>query len=173
MESHRKRLAIDRGNFEQEILAAYEGELLGGAFFSEMSRHYRTDLYAKRAFLILSEVERVTGHLMRDLLTQHAVPINSPGESATKGVAVAEAFKSLAWDALIEQMGRRITPALAGFEALLAHAPRSASHFIELLLEHERALDAFVQFGTRRTNGALRPCLSYLRRVRALNPQAY
>jgi hypothetical protein len=154
------------GIYEQQILAAHEGEVLGHSFFLEMSYQHRSDPYARRAFLLLAEVERGTRLLMRGLLAKHRVECPAPAASIARGRAVAQSLKGLEWDALIAEMARRIAPAVARFESLLSSAPVGDHEFIGLLVEHERALEAFVQYQPQRSNEALRPSVRYLRRLR-------
>ncbi|MFL9863485.1 hypothetical protein PQR67_04800 [Paraburkholderia fungorum] len=154
------------GTYEQEILAAHEGEVLGHRFFLEMSRHYAEDVYGRRAFLLLTEVERETGLLMRGLLARHHIECPPPAASIARGLALAQSFKALAWDTLIVEMARRIAPAVVRFESLLHKAPAADLEVIALLVEHERALEAFVCSKPHRSNDALRPGVRYLRRLR-------
>lgn len=153
--------------YRNELLAAHEGEVSGRSFFSEMAGYYRHDSYARRAFSILSEVEYATGQLMRDLLVKHRVACPDRQAAEVKGLVIAAMLRPLDWNALLDAMGRRITPALHRFEALRSIAPADDRASIELLLEHEQALYAFVQHDVSRTNDALRPSLRYLRRLRS------
>ncbi|WP_193101376.1 hypothetical protein [Burkholderia sp. Z1] len=153
--------------YRNALLAAHEGEVSGRSFFSEMAGHYRNDSYARRAFSILSEVEHETGQLMLDLLVKHRVACSDRHAAEVKGLVVAWLLRPLGWHALLDAMGQRITPALHRFEALRGIAPADDRASIELLLEHERALYAFVQRDVSRTNDALRPSLRYLRRLRS------
>lgn len=155
--------------YEQEIVAAHEGEVLGHSFFLEMARHYRDDPYGRRAFMLLSEVERETGSLMGGLLARHHIECPPSAASAARGLAVAQSFKVFSWDRLIVEMMRRIAPAVVRFESLLQKAPVADLAVIELLVEHERALEAFVRCKARRSNDALRPSVKYLRRLREHN----
>lgn len=159
--------------YAREILDAYEGELLGFSFFQEMSRLLRHDVYARRAFSLLCEVERVTGRLMFDMLARHHIEPTEAKDVTAQGRKLAQLMEPLAWDRLIEEMEARISPAVTRFEKLLLDAPAADFGCIELLVEHEKALQVFVQCKPHRTNDALRPSVRYLRRVRQLNPAAF
>lgn len=163
---HREEIA---GIYRQEILAAHEGEVLGHSFFLEMSCCYQNDPYAKRAFLLLAEVERGTRALMRDLLARHQVECPAPAASAARGLAVAQSLSGVAWEMLIVEMAKRIAPAVVRFENLLSKAHVDDRAIVALLVEHERALESFVQCKSHRSNEALRPCVRYLRRLRQHN----
>jgi len=151
------------GTYESELLSAYEGEILGCVFFRAMGAHYRNDLYAKRAFSILAEVEYVTETLLHELLVHHHITPPSPSDAKVKGYAVAKSLCALDWLSLLEAMERRITPACHRYHALRRITPSGDEEPIALLLEHEQALESFVQHGVARRNQALRPCLRYLR----------
>jgi len=163
----------DADAYAREILDAYDGELLGFSFFQEMSRLLRRDVYARRAFSLLCEVERVTGRLMFDVLARHHIEPRKTKDVAAQGHKLAQTLKPLGWDRLIEEMEARISPAVTRFEKLLLDTPAADFRCIELLVEHEKALLAFVQCRPPRTNNALRPSVHYLRRVRQLNPAAF
>ncbi|MCX4156675.1 MULTISPECIES: hypothetical protein [Paraburkholderia] len=157
------------GSYHREILAAHEGEILGHSFFREMSCRYQADPYAKRTFMLLAEVERGTRVLMRDLLAKHHVACPAPDVSIARGLAVAQSLSGVAWDRLMVEMAKRISPAVVRFECLLSKAPVDDRVVIALLVEHERALDAFVRCKPHRSNEALRPCVKYLRRLKLHN----
>ncbi|WP_074295415.1 hypothetical protein [Paraburkholderia phenazinium] len=157
------------GIYKQEILQAYKGEVLGHSLFFKLSRHYRKDLYARRAFQLLTEVERETGSLLRELLVRHRIEHLAPTASTANELAVEQSLKHLTWDMLMLEMARRISPAVVRFEALLHDVPAADRERIELLVEHERALEAFVQWRPLRSNDALRPAVRYLRQVRQYN----
>jgi hypothetical protein len=160
------------GSYHREILAAYEGEILGYRFFREMSCRYQADPYAKRAFMLLAEVERGTRVLMRDLLAKHHVACPASDASIARGHAVAQSLNGVAWDMVMVEMAKRISPAVGRFESLLSKTPDDDRTVIALLVEHERALDAFVLCKPHRSNDALIPCVKYLRRLKEHNPAA-
>ncbi|SIO72053.1 hypothetical protein SAMN05444172_8433 [Burkholderia sp. GAS332] len=155
--------------YRQEIQQAFKGEVLGQRLFFELSRHYRKDSYARRAFQLLTEVERETGALLRELLVRHGIECLAPTASTANESAVEQGLKLRTWDMLMLEMSRRISPAVVRFEALLRDAPAADQECIELLVAHERVLEAFVQWRPLRSNDALRPALRYLRQVRYYN----
>ncbi|ASD79885.1 hypothetical protein CRM94_25805 [Burkholderia gladioli] len=157
--------------YEQELLGVYRGEVLGHRFFLEMAGHYRRDTYARRAFALLAVVEHETGLLLRGLLVRHRIECPLPIESSASGVAAAQAMTGLPWPLLMEAMAERICPAIVRFEALLGTAPAEDHELIELLVEHERALEAFVRCGRSRRNDALKASVRYLRRLKPTNSQ--
>lgn len=160
------------GAYEHELLGAYRGEVLGHRFFLEMVRYYRDDTYSRRAFSLLAMVERETGLLMHGLLARHRIECPLPIESSARGLAVAWTMEGLSWSFLMAAMAERISPAVVRFEALLGMAPAEDRELIELLVEHERALEAFVRCGRSRRNDALKASLRYLRRLKCTNTRS-
>jgi len=147
----------------QSVSDAYEGEITGQVFFSQMAAHHADDTYATRAFLLLNRLEQKTGEILAAVLMRHGEPVPQRDRAAAIGRSVAAAMSGLPWDELVAAMMKRIGPAVVRYDLLAFKAPQSDATEIRLLADHEHALEAFVTFRPARSYQALVPVIRCLR----------
>jgi hypothetical protein len=156
----REQSALD---YLQRVSEAYEGEITGQVFFSQMAAHHADDTYAERAFLLLMRLEQRTGEILAAVLIRHGVPVPQRDKAAGIGRSVADAMSGLPWDEVVVAMAKRIGPAVVSYDLLAFEAPHSDVVEIGLLVDHEHALEAFVTFKPTRSYQALAPVIQCLR----------
>lgn len=155
-----EQLVLD---YLQSVSDAYEGELTGQVFFSQMAAHHARDTYATRVFLCLNRLEQQTGEILATVLMRHGAPIPPRDKAVAIGRSVAATMSTLPWDDLLAAMMKRIGPAVVRYDLLAFEAPQSDAVETGLLADHERALEAFVTFQPARSYHALAPVIQCMR----------
>ena len=134
-------MASETKEYRDGILAAWQGELWGEAFFDRLAEAADdADRCAK--WQVLAELEQATGARLAPLVSDDAKARD--GERPTPDAA-ALAYARLPHADAMRQMMTILDPAIERFRRLLAIAPAADRETVQLLVDHEVALKAFAE----------------------------
>jgi hypothetical protein len=149
--------------YEQLLVDAYRGEVLGAALFSAMAAD-RND-GEREQLLALARVESRTAERLRTLIDADRI---DPGDDATAvdgGVEMAGATRGQDWSAFLSSLRDALPPFLANFERLQVIGAPDDPVLAELVA-HERAIDRFAELQIEgRSDEALAVLDAHLARV--------
>ena len=130
--------------YEDLLLEAYRGELLGDALFGAMANADSDD--AQRAKLqALQQVEARTASALRVLVEASAIDAGDEQAPRADGLRMAEGLGDQPWLAFLESLRSALPAYLANFERLRAIGEPDDPILAELVA-HERAIDRFAEF---------------------------
>ena len=156
--------------YHDEILAAYQGELIGERLYRELAM--RSEVGDQKAKLhAIADVERQTSRRLKPIAERLGIDVRE-----TQWMCIVERrlseLESLAWPEFIERAMRDWPPYIARFEALRQLAPAGDADSIQWLVQHEAALVAFAR--TERdamgSDASLRPLRTFLEEINASMP---
>jgi hypothetical protein len=145
-----------RPEHARRLIRAFEGEVFGESFFTEMARH-RTDQHEADVLITLATLERHMGFALAALLDDWDVEAPDPGQSRRRGVESAERLANQSWNEFLSEFATGTSRALAGYERLRAAAPEPDHPTLVLLSEHEIALRDFAEIAQQGTADPLAP----------------
>jgi hypothetical protein len=134
---------VDHDNYLDGIRSAWLGEQFGQAFFNAMA-NASDDEHMQATWKTLAQLEYVTGNRMATLIESH-------GEQATTDEIIDisdELIQQYTDVSHFESMSRMqdvIEEAIIRFDQLLAVAPENDVNAVRFLVEHELALQTFVE----------------------------
>jgi hypothetical protein len=134
---------MDHDNYLEGIRSAWLGEQFGQAFFNAMA-NASEDKHMQASWRTLAQLEYVTGNRMATLLESH-------DEQATTDEIIDisdELLQQYTGVSHFESMTRMqdvIEKAIIRFDHLLAVAPENDVDAVRFLVEHELALQTFVE----------------------------
>jgi hypothetical protein len=128
--------------YDELLLDAYRGEVLGAALFGEMATQRSGS--EREQLLALARVESRTAERLRTLIDEARI---DPGDDRTAvdgGVEMAGATRDQGWSAFLSTLREALPPFLANFERLRAIGTPDDPVLAELVA-HERAIDRFAE----------------------------
>ena len=128
--------------YEELLLEAYRGELLGKALFGAMA-DTETDDTQREKVRALEQVEARTAARLRTLVEASGIDDDEQGSQAD-GVQLAEAVRSQPWLTFLRDLRRALPAYLANFERLQSIGVPDDPILAELVA-HERAIDRFAE----------------------------
>ena len=128
--------------YEELLLEAYRGELLGKALFGAMA-DTETDDTQREKVRALEQVEARTAARLRTLVEASGIDDDDQGSQAD-GVQLAEAVRSQPWLTFLRDLRRALPAYLANFERLQSIGVPDDPILAELVA-HERAIDRFAE----------------------------
>ena len=153
--------------YRDGILSAWQGEQWGREFFKLLAA--ATDDADRRSkWQVLAELERATGDTLAPLVAGDAY-----AEKRADLDAAAAAYAALPHAEALQRMMTLVEPAIERFRALLDMAPEEHREAVQILFDHEVAIE---QFAKRELAGdtetSLDPVRAVITRVRASQPAA-
>ena len=133
-------MSTDSVDYQEGIRAAWLGEQVGKAFFEQLAD--ATDDAALRGkWEVLARLEDAVGKCLEPLVQtdEREVATNS------KLSAAAAAYAEMPYPAALQQMKDIVDPAIDRFKRLLEQAPVADREVVQILLDHEIALQIFVE----------------------------
>ncbi len=130
--------------YENRVLSAYEGEILGEEFFGVLAQKADSD-QSRVKLRNLATIERLVAEALLPVITRYKLQPNSRVLLAEKGRDESVEYAELAWTEFAVKLKRLLEPFVREFETLLVEAPVEDQPYIQLLLDHEIALFAFAQ----------------------------
>lgn len=130
--------------YENRVLSAYEGEILGEEFFSVLAQQADSD-QSRVKLRNLAAIERLVAEALLPVITRYNLQPNSKVLLAEKGRGETVEYAELSWTELAVKLKTLLEPFVREFETLLIEAPVEDRPYIQLLLDHEIALFAFAQ----------------------------
>jgi len=128
--------------YDDLLLDAYRGEVLGAALFGAMA-DAATDDRQREQLRALQQVEARTATRLRDLVD--AAGLDSVADGPTSdGLRMAEATGGGDWSAFLTTLRGALPPFLANFDRL-RELGSPDDPVLEDLVAHERAIDRFAE----------------------------
>ena len=148
--------------YRDGILSAWQGEQWGREFFELLAA--ATDNADRRAkWQVLAELERATGDTLAPLVAADA----SAEERPNLGAAAA-AYGALPYAEALQRMMTLVEPAIERFRELLHMAPEEHREAMQILLDHEVAIEQFAKRELAgETEASLHPVRDVIARARA------
>jgi hypothetical protein len=128
--------------YDELLLDAYRGEVLGSALFGAMADAAADD-QQREQLRALQRVEARTAARLRDLVDAAGLDAGSDGPT-TDGLRMAEGTRDADWSAFLTALRSALPPFLADFERLRAIGV-SDDPVLADLVAHERAIDRFAE----------------------------
>jgi hypothetical protein len=155
--------------YRDQLLAAYEGEVIGCTFFSELAKAAES-ADAKRKLHFLAGLETRTAALLAPLMERHNLTPRPMPDLVAEGVRDAGRYAGLSWPALNAKFAADFPPYVDEFVATEALAPSRDLPVCKLVTLHEIALVEFAReemAGTGFGMGHLQSYLSQLEMYQA------
>jgi len=130
------------GEYDDLLVEAYRGELLGEAFFAGLAEHC-DDASRRDKLLVLARVESHTASQLRPLVDAAGIDVGDPGVPARDGRELASASAAQAWPVLLEGLRSALPAFLDKFLRLQAIARDPKDRVLADLVAHEQAIDRF------------------------------
>jgi hypothetical protein len=142
------------------LLAAFEGERFGEAFFEAMAAA-ESDPDRKAKLLVLQEIEGRTARTLETFAREQGVPIGDGAESRRSGTELGAA--SLGWDEFTKALNDALPDFLASFVRCRELAPDPMDPALVTLVAHEQAIATFASLECAgRSDISLSPLQWYL-----------
>ena len=150
--------------YRDGILSAWQGEQWGREFFELLAA--ATDDADRRAkWEVLAELERATGDTLAPLVADDA---DASAEERPNLGAAAAAYGALPYAEALQQMMTLVEPAIERFRGLLGMAPEEHREAMQILLDHEVAIEQFAKRELAgETEASLDPAREVIARARA------
>lgn len=132
------------GDYSATLVAYYEEEVAGEAYFATLADSAGSDAAAE-ALRLLAAVERRTADLMAPLLARHGLAARDEAALLAWGVESAGPHLAMTWDALVERMATTYPDYMPMFAALEAMAPAADLPVLRKVTAHEAAAIAFAE----------------------------
>ncbi len=161
----------DRNSYLETLLLYYEEEVMGEAYFSELSRHF-DEAGAAEKLQLLADVERHAAQAVEPLVRRHKLKPRDARELADLGAADVRGHCKLSWQQFVTYMVERYPAYIDDFEGLERMAPSEDLPALKFLTEHEHAA---IDFANRELDGrpnSIAPLLAYLKDPGARPPSA-
>ncbi len=129
--------------YEELLLEAYRGELLGKALFGAMA-DTETDDTQREKVRALEQVEARTAARLRTLVEASGIDDGDEHGAQADGVQLAEAVRSQPWLTFLRDLRSALPAYLANFERLQSIGVPDDPILAELVA-HERAIDRFAE----------------------------
>ena len=125
--------------YRDGILSAWQGEQWGREFFKLLAA--ATDDADRRSkWQVLAELERATGDTLAPLVAGDAC-----AEKRADLDAAAAAYAALPHAEALQRMMTLVEPAIERFRALLDMAPEEHREAVQILFDHEVAIEQFAK----------------------------
>jgi hypothetical protein len=130
--------------YDELLLDAYRGEILGAAFFGALAAA-QPDAERREKLRTLETIEARTATSLRRLVNDAGLHAGDTGEPRRGGEELAAGIEPESWDDLMRGLLATLPDFLAKFERLRAAAPRPADPALAALVNHERAIERFAE----------------------------
>jgi hypothetical protein len=148
--------------YQDLLLAAYEGEVFGEAFFATMAGA-ESDPDRKAKLLVLQEIEGRTARTLEPFARESGVPIGDSAESRRTGEELGAGAAAAGWDAFAKGLNDALPDFLASFVRCRELAPDPMHPALATLVAHEQAIATFASLECAgRSDISLSPLQWYL-----------
>ncbi|MEM7001955.1 MAG: hypothetical protein AAF529_14295 [Pseudomonadota bacterium] len=134
---------MDRDNYLEGIRGAWLGELYGEAFFNAMAQR-SDDAQLRQKWLTLARLEQLTGQRMAQVLAAHGES-TVPTEAIEVGPELIDRYANVPHSEALLRFQDVVDKAVIKFDQLLAITPEEDVAAVKFLVDHELALQAFVE----------------------------
>ena len=128
--------------YQDLLLAAFEGERFGEAFFETMLAA-ETDPERGKKLELLQTIEGRTAAALEPLARDAGLPIGDGGDSRRAGVELGTGAAAAGWDSFTKGLHDALPDFLASFVRCRELAPDPAHPALVALVTHEQAIAAF------------------------------
>jgi len=130
--------------YQELLLAAFEGERFGEAFFAAMAAG-ETDQGRLAKLRTLEEIEAHTAAALEPLVKQAGLPIGDGVDSVKAGHELGAASAAGGWDTFTKGLNDALPDFLASFVRCRELAPDPQDPALVALIAHEQAISTFAQ----------------------------
>jgi hypothetical protein len=130
--------------YQDLLLAAFEGERFGEAFFATMA-DAETDPDRVAKLRTLATIEARTAATLEPLARVAGIEIGDGAESRTTGVQLGEGATAGGWDEFVKGLNDVLPSFLASFVRCRELAPDPMHPALAALVAHEQAISTFAQ----------------------------
>lgn len=130
-------------DFREGLVASYEEEISGEAYFSALAKHYEGR--AQEALRLLSHMEAMTAATIFPVVARHGLKIADVPILQSEGRREAEGRRGTGWNELVTQMAEEFPAHVSEFEEILAMAPVADARELGILVDHEAAAVEFAR----------------------------
>ena len=125
------------------LFGAFKDELLGEALFGALAARESGDHETK--LRTLQRIEGTTASQLRPLVSATGINVTADDEATARsqGAEIGEA--GLKWDSLVKSLHDALPAYLASFVRLRSIAPDPSDPALVSLINHEQAINAFVE----------------------------
>ncbi len=136
--------------YHDTLLAYYEEEIMGEAYFRGLSRHFNGD-GEREKLALLANVERHAAEAVRPLLEKHGLMPRDEGALHSLGAKDVTSHQQLDWLGLMAYMIDRYPGYVDDFEKLERMAPEDDLSPLKFLTKHEIVT---IEFAEKEVEGA-------------------
>jgi hypothetical protein len=130
--------------YQELLLAAFEGERSGEEFFATMAES-ETDADRVAKLRTLEKIEARTAAVLEPLLTEAGLPIGDGVESRKAGRDLGAAAAAGGWDTFTKGLNDVLPDFLGSFVRCRQLAPDPQHPALVALIAHEQAISTFAQ----------------------------
>jgi len=131
-------------DYTQGLLAAYEDEVIGEAYFGGLAAHFPVEAQRDKLAL-LAEVERYTAGVLRLLVERHGLASRLVPVLHELGRTEATAWHGGGWRGLMQEMAGNYQVYVEEFRALERVAPDDDRPALARLTQHELLIIGFAE----------------------------
>ena len=159
------------GEYDDLLIEAYRGEVLGAALFGAMA-DTEADHGRREQLAALREVEAQTAGRLQTLAQTSGIDAGSEDSPRSDGVRLAESARDQPWHDFLRGLRSALPSYLENFERLQTIGAPDDPILVELVA-HERAIDRFAELeGEGRSAEALAVLRAHLDASRRAAPRA-
>ncbi|MEE9230561.1 MAG: hypothetical protein V3U86_07625 [Acidobacteriota bacterium] len=140
---------MDKDQYKQELLAAYEDEVSGKAYFESLAHYYR-EPEQQRKLIQVAKLEQQTAERLKPLLQRYELKPQSDQELHQQGKQEAQNDGKKNWRELLTFFKDDYTKYIDEFKVLESAGSEQDRPALRALTQHEIAL---VEFVTRELAG--------------------
>jgi hypothetical protein len=134
----------DTKEYQELLLAAFEGERFGETFFATMAEA-ETDPDRVAKLRTLEEIEARTAAVLEPLMAAAGLPIGDGADSRKAGQELGEGAAAGGWDTFTKGLNDALPDFLASFVRCRELAPDPQDPALVALISHEQAISTFAQ----------------------------
>ena len=156
-------------SYEQGLVEAYQGEVYGLALYRGIAAAQRNADHAGK-WRAIAKLEIVMKEALAPVLKRRGIPTaDDPAYEAQGRMEISE-YAVMSWPALMERFGAELDEDIVRYGDLLNVAPVEDRAALELLVEHEVAVQNFCALETQGLDDrALEPVLEIIAKIEAFN----
>lgn len=132
---------MEASAYTNAITKAWQGERWAQVFFEKLADSSEMTTYRER-WQTLAKLEQVMGDRLQPILENKNLGSDYDRPSHDETVS---RYLQLSWTDMLKQMLTIVDPSIAAFKNLLESAPDEHREVVQLLLEHECAIKAFIE----------------------------
>jgi hypothetical protein len=137
-------LPLSRSEYLERVMEVYQGEVHGEGLFSRMAA-LATTAERRRKFENLLQLESEAKVRLRPFLARLGLSVVEDESSRASGRELGEQLAAQPWEVLLKTFLADIDRYISRYQALADAAPAADREPLQFMVEHERALSAFLK----------------------------